>query len=143
MTGFGNALREQREQRGLSLQTLSEQTKVSVRQLEALEAEDFEALPRGVFRKGIVRAYLKAAGLEESHWFPRFEASHQAATGSSPDPATNPEAWAEFAENVRRGRPNLKHSHGLRWVGVLLMLAALVAAAWAVWHYILRFRLNS
>ena len=65
MGTFGDNLRKQREQRGLSLDAISTITKISPRMLRAIEEEHFEQLPGGVFNKGFVRAYARLVGLDE------------------------------------------------------------------------------
>jgi len=62
---FGEKLRKQREQRGISLDTISTTTKISPRMLRAIEDEHFDQLPGGVFSKGFVRAYARQVGLNE------------------------------------------------------------------------------
>ncbi len=62
---FGEKLRRQREQRGIALEAISNSTKISTRMLRALEEENFEQLPGGVFNKGFVRAYARQIGLDE------------------------------------------------------------------------------
>lgn len=62
---FGEKLRQQREQRGISLDAISNTTKISTRMLRALEEEHFDQLPGGVFNKGFVRAYARHVGLDE------------------------------------------------------------------------------
>src|ERR1700728_4764280 len=62
---FGEKLRQQREQRGLSLDAISTITKISPRMLRAIEEEHFDQLPGGVFNKGFVRAYARIVGLDE------------------------------------------------------------------------------
>lgn len=139
MVTFSEELRTERERRGLSLETLAAQTRVQQRYLLALEQGDYSTLPGGVFRKGIVRAYLAATGLTEDEWMPRFEqslAGHLRAQGQ--EPTNGNEAWAAFAENVRRNRIGAGRRSGVRWVGVLILFLLLAAAAWAVWHFQLR-----
>jgi cytoskeletal protein RodZ len=62
---FGEKLRKQREQRGIALENISNTTKISTRMLRALEEENFDQLPGGVFNKGFVRAYARQVGLDE------------------------------------------------------------------------------
>ncbi len=143
MATFGEELREERERRGLSLESLCAQTRVQQRYLAALEQEDYAVLPGGVFRKGIVRAYLGAAGLPEDDWLPRFQHSldeHARARGV--EAAQDGDAWATFAENVRRNRIGATRRSGVRWTGVLLLFLLLAAAAWLVWHSLLRTRVR-
>ena len=52
----GQRLREARERRGIALRTIAEQTKISVRTLEALERNDIQALPGGIFSRGFMRS---------------------------------------------------------------------------------------
>lgn len=65
MGAFGDKLRQQREQRGISLDAISNATKIGTRMLRAIEDEHFDQLPGGVFNKGFVRAYARQVGLNE------------------------------------------------------------------------------
>src|ERR1700677_947046 len=100
MERFCDELRWERERRKVSIETICEETKVSSRHLLALEAGEYGELPGGVFRKGIVRSYLAALGLDEALWIERFEASLRESGAVSADGND----WIEFAENVRRNR---------------------------------------
>lgn len=141
MTGtgaeFGGALRLERQRRGLTLEDLCDGTKIQLRHLEALESGELTALPGGVFRRGIVRAYLKMVGLEEAVWLSRFEAS-----SAGLKTVDEQEAWATFAANVKRRRAVPTRSSTGRWLGVLLLLLVVAAAGWAVWRFALRPRVQ-
>jgi cytoskeletal protein RodZ len=63
MGEFGAKFRKARESKELSLDDISNVTKISARMLQAIEAEDFDQLPGGVFNKGFIRAYAKHLGL--------------------------------------------------------------------------------
>jgi cytoskeleton protein RodZ len=65
MGSFGERMRREREMRGIKLEEISESTKISRRNLLALEEEHFERLPGGIFNKGFVRAYARFLGLDE------------------------------------------------------------------------------
>jgi cytoskeleton protein RodZ len=60
MTGLGTYLSHLREERGLAIEEMARVTRVAPRYLEALEREDFTALPAPVFTKGYIRAYCQA-----------------------------------------------------------------------------------
>lgn len=64
MAEFGKKFRKARESKELSLDDVSNVTKISARMLQAIEEEDFERLPGGVFNKGFIRAYAKHLGLD-------------------------------------------------------------------------------
>ena len=54
---FGTRLRQQREQRQISLTTIAEQTKIKMSLLEGLERDDISQWPIGIFRRAFVRSY--------------------------------------------------------------------------------------
>ncbi len=128
---FGRELQTERQRREISLESIAEGTKVPTRHLRALEQEQFEQLPGGVFNKGILRSYCRHVGLNEQEWLERFPA---ASPSSTPD-------WVAFAENVRRNRESRSSRLRGRWLGLLLMLLALGALAWGAWKYVLQPRL--
>ena len=70
---FGEYLRRQREIRGFSLEEISEQTKISLRTLKALEAEDWEILPAEIYVRGFIRCYCETIGLDPNEALLRFE----------------------------------------------------------------------
>jgi cytoskeletal protein RodZ len=61
---FGSWLRQQREIRNISLREISDNTKIGMRYLEALEDDRFEVLPAAIFAKGFLREYAKYVGLD-------------------------------------------------------------------------------
>lgn len=134
MERFCDELRCERERRKVTIEAICDETKVAPKHVLALEAGDYGVLPGGVFRKGILRSYLKALQLEEETWVARFETSLRdsgAELGTEAD-------WGEFAQNVRRNRGVKARETDLRWVGVALMLVALVVCGWCAWHYVVR-----
>lgn len=65
MGHFGDKFREAREKKDLTLDQVSNVTKISSRMLKAIEEEHFDQLPGGVFNKGFIRAYAKHLGLND------------------------------------------------------------------------------
>lgn len=137
MERFGDELRLERERRQITLETICTVTKVSIRHLQALEAGNYTELPGGVFRKGIVRSYLSAVGLEEFSWMDKFETALRESGAVQVDNND----WVEFAENVRRNRGGTESGTGSRWVGVAVMAGTLVGLGWGLWKFILHGRL--
>ena len=62
---FGEELRRERELRQITLREVAEATKINLRFLEALENNDFDALPGGFFTRGFIKAYARHIGLNE------------------------------------------------------------------------------
>ena len=138
MANFGDDLKKEREDRGLSLEGLSEATRVKHQHLQALEEGRYGDLPGGVFRRGIAQAYLGAVGLDAGPWMERFGKSYAAHLEASGEKAAPDEAgWATFAENVKRNRAAAVRGPGIRWAGVLVLLAVVLLAAWATWWFLL------
>lgn len=65
MAFIGQELKRERELRGISLQEISDTTKINIRYLRDLEEDRLESLPGKFFTKGIIRAYAKYIGLDE------------------------------------------------------------------------------
>lgn len=63
MPSFGEEFKRERELRQISLREVSEATKISLRHLEALERNEFDQLPGGVFNRGFVRAFADFIGV--------------------------------------------------------------------------------
>jgi len=62
---FGETLRREREMRGVSLEEVANATRISTRNLEALENERWDQLPGGVFNRGFIRSISRFLGLDE------------------------------------------------------------------------------
>lgn len=64
--GAGATLLAERRRQGLSLGDISRQLKLSVRQVEALERDDYEVFRSPVFVHGFIRNYAKLLGMESA-----------------------------------------------------------------------------
>ena len=62
---IGEKLRLAREERGISLRDISEQTRISMRYLEAIETDDYKRLPGGIFNKSFIKSYARYVGYDE------------------------------------------------------------------------------
>ncbi len=61
---LGLVLRAKREALGRSLREVADVTKLGVRTLDALERNQVDRLPPGIFRRSVVRAYSREIGLD-------------------------------------------------------------------------------
>ncbi len=62
---LGEKLRQAREERGISISEVAEQTRISSLYLESIEKDDYKPLPGGIFNKGFVKSYAKFIGIDE------------------------------------------------------------------------------
>ena len=64
---FGESLKREREMRGVTLDEISAATRIATRFLRAIENEEWDQLPGGVFNRGFVRAVARYLGLDEEN----------------------------------------------------------------------------
>jgi cytoskeleton protein RodZ len=55
-----------RMKRGISLESIAASTKLSVRQLEAIESGDFKRLPGGIYTTNYIKQYARAIDFDEA-----------------------------------------------------------------------------
>jgi cytoskeleton protein RodZ len=122
---FGERLKKEREKRGMTLEEVSGVTKISVRNLRALETEKFEQMPGGIFNRGFVRSYAKHLGLDEE----QVVADYLEASGESL-PSRGPlEGPVDTgAEAVEQEMPPAEFPWAI--LAVVLLLVALFLAGW-------------
>jgi cytoskeletal protein RodZ len=70
---LGERLREQRELRKVSLEEISKVTKISIHMLHAMENDNWDALPGGIFTRNFIRLYANQLGLESERWVDEFK----------------------------------------------------------------------
>src|SRR5207249_5605529 len=85
---FGERLKREREMREVSLEELTKATRISTRFLLALENEDWEKLPGGVFGHGFVRTIARYLGLSEEALLGEYDLAR---AEHSPAPLPKPE----------------------------------------------------
>lgn len=70
----GQYLRQERERRNISLESISRATRISLSKLEALEKDDFEAFSAQVFVRGFLRSYAAQIGVDAQKVLHLYEA---------------------------------------------------------------------
>src|SRR5262245_33125554 len=61
---LGSDLRQARERAGLSLPELSARTRIPLRSLLAIEENDFDKIPPGIFLRSFIRTYAREVGVD-------------------------------------------------------------------------------
>jgi transcriptional regulator with XRE-family HTH domain len=87
---FGARLRRRREEQGIALVTIANQTKIKVSLLDALERDDVSHWPAGIFRRSFMRSYAQAIGLDADTLVREFLSVY-------PDPADAADTVADLA----------------------------------------------
>jgi cytoskeletal protein RodZ len=75
---FGERLKRERELREVPMEEITLATRIGPRFLEALENEDWEKLPGGVFNRGFVRSIARYLGLDEEAFLAEYDLAHNA-----------------------------------------------------------------
>jgi len=65
MASLSERLKRERELRGISLKQISEETRIGVRFLQALEDDRLDIIPGEFYRRSYLRAYTRYLGLDE------------------------------------------------------------------------------
>ena len=120
---FGANLRRERELRGITLDEISRETKISGRILEALESDRLDRLPGGVFRRGFVKTYARYIGLNEDKVLQEYALL---VTGSEAQPG------AEDGLSLRKPSPASAPSWSLKVTLGLFLVIVLVA--FSLWY---------
>ena len=72
-TGFGRYLQAIRLQRGITLEKVSEETRIGLGILKSVEQEALDELPAEVFLKGFLRSYAKCIDADGDEVIRRYE----------------------------------------------------------------------
>jgi cytoskeleton protein RodZ len=73
MTNFGASFKKAREFRGITLDQIAKETRISTRFLAAIENEEFHLLPGGVFNRGFIRTFAERVGLDPDEALADYE----------------------------------------------------------------------
>jgi cytoskeletal protein RodZ len=116
---FGAYLKAQRELRGISLEEISNETKIPVRHLQALEGNEQDELPDEVFVKGYIKAYADSIGADADEVLSAYDETVLAPI-------------REEAENQRIIEESLNRRKKNTFVGILsvVIIAGLAAAGY-------------
>jgi len=108
---FGERLKRERELREVTLEEITMATRIGPRFLEALENEEWEKLPGGVFNRGFVRSVARYLGLDEESFLAEYDLAH--------GPVVQP--VPQHSANHFSSRP--------KWVPLVALLAFLAVLA--------------
>lgn len=122
-SSLGRTLRAARESMGLSIAEVADQVKFAARQIEALEADDFQHLPEMTFVRGFVRSYAKILHLDA-----------QALLALLPQSSPVPQQLVTASVEVPFPTAQTAQRINLVWLGAALLLAVLIVV-FVVWQY--------
>jgi cytoskeleton protein RodZ len=127
---IGEKLRLARETRGIALRDISEQTRISMRYLEAIETDDYRRLPGGIFNRSFVRAYAKFVGYDEQEAIDDYVRTMREQGDSGDEVSTKPFASHVYLEGSSHSRSPL-----MTLLLAIVILAVLTACVLAGLHF--------
>ncbi len=86
---FGERLKREREMREVSLKEVTSATRIGPRFLEALENEEWDKLPGGIFNRGFVRSIARFLGLDEENLLAEYDLARGDQSMPAPQPYEN------------------------------------------------------
>ena len=119
---FGHYLKAIRVKKGISLDEVSEETRIRIDTLRLIEKEDHDRLPSEVFVKGFLRAYAEAVGIDGSEAVTRYTSSINAYQETA-------RSETDFAKLSTRFWPHLLLS-----LGAMICIITLSVFAMSVFH---------
>jgi cytoskeleton protein RodZ len=128
MGDLGQLLREAREQKGVSFEEVEEATRIRQKFLQALEEEDYGALPAETYVRGFLRTYATYLELDPEELMATYEGRKDEGKVALPQPG--------FFQpmDISMAAPSWLTPDLV--IGALLIVVLVAFGSWAVWHYL-------
>lgn len=121
---LGEFLKEKRQDKNLSLDKLSDLTKIQIYHLEALEAGQFEKLPPLVYRSGIFKRLAKFLDVDENEIIQMYEQEVQ------------PVGTSSYSGNVVKPKQNINFVLTQRKLAIFLgVLFLILLSAYLLYQF--------
>ena len=125
----GAVLRHERERLGLSLQSISAATKITVPALRAIENHEVDLLPSGIYLRGFLRAYAREVGLDPERVVLDYTAPPEPPPSAEPNDQRPAPPSARPPEEPARssGVPGRHMAAGMLVIQIVIAVGALYA----------------
>ena len=126
---IGEQLRLAREGRGIPLREVSNETRISIHYLEAIETNDYKRLPGGIFNRSFVKAYARCVGYDEKAAVEAYSRYMREQGELGDDVVTTPYHSKVYTDTPATRSPVLTFVLAILILGILT-LGALAAIHW-------------
>ncbi|MCS6884064.1 MAG: helix-turn-helix domain-containing protein [Acidobacteriota bacterium] len=123
METLGQELKRRREEQNITLQEISEATRIGIRFLRAIESDDYAALPGGVYSRSFIKAYARYVKMNEEEAIEKY----RKATNTTGD-----ELLKDFSSTTHAQH---EPSQLLVLATVVVLLGLIAAVGWLVVKY--------
>lgn len=118
---LGQQLRRAREARGVSLRDVSEQTRITMRHLEAIEADEYKHLPGGIFNKSFIKSYARAVRFDEQRAIELYARTARERGEGLDEVLTSPQRSRVYTSDSARS-PLVTYGLSAIIVGILILI---------------------
>jgi len=134
MNSIGETLRRERIRQGFELPQIATRTKIGLHLIEAIEADQFDRLPGGVFARSFVRQYARLLGLDEEELVGQFNKQFEEPASAVPVPESRHSSLhfpqVPPLEDFRQRFGSDSSMRALMWVVVAMLACAGVYSHW-------------
>jgi len=123
----GQRLKKARELRGLSVDQVVSDLRLSRRIVEGIEADDYASLPEPAFVRGYMRRYAQLVKLSPDDIAARFDESYAVDT-ATPEPDVRPRNPIQILGDL--ARPRLRPGRLLSWVSLAVIVLLFAGFFW-------------
>lgn len=93
MKALGSYFQSKREEQGYSIEDVARKTNISHRYIEAIEQEDFDDFPAGVYAKGFIRNYARFLNLDQEALVMEYNLNFEAQESPEEDTSDRRSGW--------------------------------------------------
>ncbi|AIC94769.1 helix-turn-helix domain-containing protein [Shouchella lehensis] len=129
MSELGNYLKENREEKQLSLDDLQQRTKIQKRYLVAIEEGNFDTLPGIFYARAFVKTYAEAVGLNAEEVLTTYK-------NELPSPQSENVDLPSRAERVKPPKQKAPAKSGNRSIGTILIPILLVIVIALILYFV-------
>ncbi|MFB4167426.1 RodZ domain-containing protein [Virgibacillus sp. JSM 102003] len=125
---IGSRLKEAREEKQISLESLQETTKIQKRYLEAIEQGNFHILPGKFYARAFIKEYANAVGLDSTELLEEYK---------DEIPKTEAESSTQYTQIHRSRKDNnpTKSSPFFSFIPTIIVVLLVIGIVFAAWYF--------
>ncbi|HLS09571.1 helix-turn-helix domain-containing protein [Lentibacillus sp.] len=126
---IGERLKEAREEKNLSLESLQETTKIQKRYLEAIEQGNFKILPGTFYARAFIKEYAAAVGLDPNELLEEYKAEV---------PQPEEESTAQYS-HIRRSRKDnnpTRNTNVFSFIPTVIVVLLVIGIIFVIWLFL-------
>ncbi|WP_284140018.1 MULTISPECIES: RodZ domain-containing protein [unclassified Virgibacillus] len=127
--GIGARLKEAREQKDISLDSLQETTKIQKRYLVAIEEENFRILPGKFYARAFIKEYAAAVGLNAQELMDEYK-------DDIPSPEEDRDTEYTHIQRSRKDHRPTKSNAIFSLIPTIIVVVLIIGIVFAAWFFV-------